>query len=195
MTEAVKQPEISGTDSTTDPATTQTPLTVEEVQKQLEVIKQAQQGSDRKVSLLEKERQKLLADLEEAKTKGMTAEDKLNYEKELQANKAKEYESELKSLKRENLKKDFMLKNGVNPQFSRYLTGDTEEELSQNAKDLIDGIQAEAEKMVKDKLAKTPPAAGSTASNNKSMLYTEFMLLDAKQRASFMSDGGVIRTA
>lgn len=194
MSEATKQEVESGVDSTQENVQTEeSSIDVNELQKQLDSIKKAQQGSDRKVSELEKERNNLIKEVESLKTSSMSSEEKLNYEKELQAAKEKEFEQKLKALEQDNLKKDFMLKNSISPELSQYISGETEEQLSENAKTLLEGIKAEADKIVKEKLAGSPPKTGSPQEQTKNLTAEQIAEIpDPRERMKALEKAGYI---
>lgn len=184
---AVAESPEQSTDQSQEETTPQ--LSVEELAEQLESIKRAQQGSDRKVSELEKERNRLKAELEETKKSSMTAEQQLEYDRKIQEEKAKDFETKLKMLEQDNLKKDYMLKNNINPAFAQYLSGESAEEMAESAKTLLEVTQLEAEKIVKQKLQKSTPAKGESDSGSKTMTRAAFENLDFTSRQSYIKQG------
>jgi hypothetical protein len=189
-TEAVSA-ETASTESTQEQTPQEAPeIDVSELQKQLESIKNAQKGSDRKVSELEKERTNLLKELEEVRKSSMSAEEKLEYEMKIQQNKEKEFESKLKALETEKWRKEVLLKNSISPELEPYLMGDSYEAIEENAKNLLEGIRAQADKLLQERLTKDTPRTGDkSAEGQKTMKRSDFENLDPIVRGKYIADG------
>lgn len=192
MTEATKQPEESGVDSTVKNQTQETQVDAQELMSQLDAIKKAQQGSDRKVSELEKQLEKERKEKEELRTNSMSVEEKMAYLQEIKDAKEKEFETKLQALERENLKKDFMLNKGISPELSDYIRGGSIDELEENANKLLEGIKAEADRLVKEKLSGSTPKTGSSQETTKNLTAEEIALLPEADRIKAYKQAGYI---
>jgi hypothetical protein len=189
--EAITQTEDTQLDSGIDSPKEETQgPTLEELQKKLDAITKAQQGSDRMVTDLKKQLEKERVEKEELKKSSMSIEEKIEYEKRLIEEKEKAWETEKRALQQENLKKDFLLKKGISSDLAPYINGDTPEALEESARNLLEGINAEAEKRVAEKLKKSTPGAGESPAQKNNLTLEEIAQLPAGERLKALEASG-----
>lgn len=145
-------------------------LTVETLQAQLEEIRAAQSGSDKKVGELQTQNSELLealaatkAELDDQKQKGMTAEQKLQHEME-QLEKAK---AEVQREKLDIAKQRMVSEMGIPTEFAPFIHGKSVDEIRQQAqkiKEVYEGkLQETVETKVNERLVKPgePESSGT----------------------------------
>ena len=154
------------------------------LKKQLDDIKAAQQGSDRKVTEREKQLRAVQLELEEERKSKMSSDEKLEYELKLNEERTKQKEAQLQELERKVLLKDFLITKKLEASFEKYLTGSTVEELEKQAEELLTGIDAEVEKRIKEKFKTSTPAKGDSPSQNKNDIDEQ--IATAQKRGDFV---------
>lgn len=160
--------EKAGAEATVEDAKQE--MTVETLQAQLEEIRAAQSGSDKKVGELQKQNTELLealaatkAELDEQKQAGMTAEQKLQHELE-------RLESERAEVQREKLdiaKQRIVSELGIPTEFAPFIHGQSVEEIRQQGQKMKEVYDAKLQENVETKVNEKLRAPGEPESTDK----------------------------
>jgi hypothetical protein len=159
MSDAVEKPEV---DAKAEETATPNDTTLQQVMAQLEALKSAQSGSDRKV----KELQDALTQKEEELKQRMTEKEKMEYERQQRDNEFDEIKRELASQKLGQLRSqvaiDLDIPRELHPdKLSSYVNGTTYADMTEGAKNLMEYVNGVVAREVNKRLA-TDTAAPSS---------------------------------
>jgi hypothetical protein len=157
--ETTAREQATGSEQSTEPS-------IKDILAQLDAVKQAQSGSDKKVKELSDALTKERQAKEELLKERMTEKEKAAYEQEQVKKALEQKDAEIRArelaLERANVITELEVPKGLAP----FVTGKDRTEMISNAKALIDALKAEAASEVNKRLAggATPPKAGDGGS-------------------------------
>jgi C-terminal processing protease CtpA/Prc len=152
----------------------------ESLKKKLDSITSAQQGSDSKVTELQKLINQKNSELEEERKKGLSAEELLAHESKANEQRAIETANKLKTLENTNRVKDFLLEKNLDKSFEQYLNPEMESSLDEQLEGMLAMINAEVEKQVINKIKTKTPIKGDPSDLNKESIDDRIQAAQSK---------------
>jgi len=138
---------------------------VDQLSKQLELIKKAQQGVDRKNTELVAENNELKEKLESIKTQDMGENEKVSYELQRIKEEHDAIKLENEKLRKDSLVNQYIIEKKIDPKLKKYLNADTIEELDKQASELLDIINTTTQARVEERVNSKVPLKGDTHDN------------------------------